>query len=203
MNQQQPQGKQLSENMMPNMSHGGHELLDAHEVIGGMIGLLDQYKMYDQHIQDPELKDILGRQYNFMTTLYNIVLESLQTGQEPSTSTYIYNMTQSNDVMYGLTPGQPKKPVQSVNELSDGGLSGYMMGQVKGLASSMTMAALEITNPVLRRVVSDSVPNLIEMGYEIFLYQNKHGYYQVPQLSQQDMTTILQSYTQAQQNPLN
>ena len=57
-----------------------------------------------------------------------------------------------------------------------------------------TMAALETTNPVVRRVLADSVPNCIEMAYELSIYQNKHHYYQVPQLAQQDMQQLLNSF---------
>ncbi|XKG12489.1 spore coat protein [Sutcliffiella horikoshii] len=178
-----------------NTNHGGHELFDAHEVIAGIISMLDQYQMYEQHIQDPALKDILTRQTTFVTQMYNTIVESFRTGQKPSVSTQVYNMTQTHDVVYGITPSQPKKPNQSVNELADKGLSAYMLGQTKGLATLLAMTALEMTNPVLRRVVADSVPNFIEMSYEIFLYQNKHGYYQVPQLAMQDMNAMLQSYT--------
>ncbi|XKG86873.1 spore coat protein [Sutcliffiella horikoshii] len=179
----------------PSTNHGGHELYDAHEVIAGIISMLDQYQMYEQHIQDPALKDILTRQTAFVTQMYNTIVESFRTGQKPSVSTQVYKMTQTHDVVYGITPSQPKKPNQSVNELADKGLSAYMLGQTKGLATLLAMTALEMTNPVLRRVVADSVPNFIEMSYEIFLYQNKHGYYQVPQLAMQDMNAMLQSYT--------
>ncbi|MCA1011152.1 spore coat protein [Halobacillus halophilus] len=187
----------MQPNMAPNQNHGGHELFDAHEVIAGVISMLDQYQMYDQHIQDQELKDILHRQSTFVTQMYNTVVQSFQTGQDPKMPTQQYRMQQNNNAVYGLKPGQPKKPNQSVNELSDQGLSAYMLGQTKSLASLLTMTALEMTNPVLRRVISDSVPNFIEMSYEIFLYQNKNGYYQVPQLNQQDMNQMLQSYQPA------
>ncbi|WP_404447098.1 spore coat protein [Sutcliffiella horikoshii] len=207
-NQPNQQGQNMNQNQMPpnmnmNMAgtqtpstnHGGHELYDAHEVIAGIISMLDQYQMYEQHIQDPALKDILTRQTAFVTQMYNTIVESFRTGQKPSVSTQVYKMTQTHDVVYGITPSQPKKPNQSVNELADKGLSAYMLGQTKGLATLLAMTALEMTNPVLRRVVADSVPNFIEMSYEIFLYQNKHGYYQVPQLAMQDMNAMLQSYT--------
>uniref|UniRef100_UPI00338904FC spore coat protein n=1 Tax=Sutcliffiella sp. FSL R7-0096 TaxID=2921670 RepID=UPI00338904FC len=207
-NQPTPQGQNMNQNQMPptmnmntpgtqapNTNHGGHEMFDAHEIIAGIISMLDQYQIYDQHIQDPALKDILNRQTTFVTQLYNTIVESFQTGQKPSVSTQVYKMTQTHDVVYGITPSQPKKPNQSVNELADKGLSAYMLGQTKGLATLLAMTALEMTNPVLRRVVADSVPNFIEMSYEIFLYQNKHGYYQVPQLAMQDMNAMLQSYT--------
>jgi spore coat protein CotF len=195
---QQMNGAQMTPSMMQNTNHGGHEMFDAHEVISSLISMLDQYQMYDQHIQDPELKDILQRQSSYVTQLYNMVVQSFQTGQDPAQPTQQYKMTQNNDTVYGIKPGQPKKPNQSVSDLSDQGLSAYMLGQTKNLATLFSMTALEMTNPVLRRVIADSVPNFIEMSYETFLYQNKHGYYQVPQLQQQDMNQMLRSYTTVQ-----
>ena len=35
------------------------------------------------------------------------------------------------------------------------------------------------------------------MAYELSLYQNKKGYYQIPQLAQADMQTMLNMYGQA------
>ncbi|WP_082804689.1 spore coat protein [Bacillus vietnamensis] len=206
-NQQQPNmtpGTGMAPNMMNAQSknHGGHELFDAHEVIAGIISMLDQYQMYDQHIQDPELKDIVKRQTAFVTTMYNTIVGSFSTGHDPQVPTQQYKMNQNHTSTYGIKPGAPKKPNQSVQELSDKGLSAYMLGQTKSLATLLAMTALEMTNPVLRRVVADSVPNFIEMSYEIYLYQNKHGYYQVPQLNDQDMTLMLQSYTQVPQQNL-
>ncbi|WP_257140958.1 spore coat protein [Bacillus sp. AFS015802] len=197
-------GAQMPPNMMNTQSkdHGGHELFDAHEVIAGVISMLDQYQMYDQHIQDPELKDILKRQTSFVTTMYNSIVGSFSSGHDPQVPTQQYKMTQNHTTTYGIKPGAPKKPNQSVSELSDKGLSAYMLGQTKSLSTLLAMTALEMTNPVLRRVVADSVPNFIEMSYEIFLYQNKHGYYQVPQLNEQDMNLMLQSYTTAPQQNL-
>ena len=190
-------GQPLTPNMQPNPNHGGHELFDAHEVLAGIINMLDQYQMYQQHIQDPELKDINQRQAAYVTQTYNTIVEAFSTGKKPAVPTQVYNMTQNNNVVYGVKPGQPKKPNMSVNELSDQGLSAYMLGNTKSLSSLLAMTAQEMTNPVLRRVIADSVPNFIELSYEIFLYQNKHGYYQVPQLMQQDMNIMLNSFARA------
>lgn len=63
------------------------------------------------------------------------------------------------------------------------------------------MAACEITNPVVRRVFSATIPNCIEMAYELSIYQNKHHYYQVPQLAQQDMQQLLNAFAPAQGMP--
>ncbi|RCW74961.1 spore coat protein [Saliterribacillus persicus] len=200
-NQQQNanQMNQTHQNPGSSLNHGAHEMLDAHELIGSLIGTLEQYQLYDQNIQDQELKDILRRQSSFMTQMYNTIVESFQTGQDPKIPTQQYEMKQSNEIIYGMKPGQPKKPKQSVQEFGDECYSSFMLGHTKTLGSALAMTGVEMNNPVLRRLVADSVPNMIEMSYELFLYQNKHGYYQVPQLNTQDMTTMMQGYTQAPQ----
>ncbi|SFL58411.1 Spore coat protein CotF [Gracilibacillus orientalis] len=202
-NQNQMQNNtQMPQNMAnqgTSQNHGAHEMMDSHELIGGLIGMLEQYKLYDQHIQDQELKDISQRQSSFITQMYNTIVESFQTGQDPQVPTQQYKMQENNEVMYGTKPGQPKKPKQSVNEFNDECFSSFMLGHTKSIASGLTMAAVEMNNPVLRRIVADSVPNMIEMSYELFLYQNKHGYYQLPKLNTQDMNTMLQAYAKAPQ----
>ncbi|MED4694607.1 spore coat protein [Peribacillus frigoritolerans] len=203
--QNQYQQGQVHQNMQtgaipPQLNHGGHEVFDVHEVLSGAIGTLNTYTLLRQHVQDQELLDILNRQYQFIQDEYNISLECFQTGQDPSKPTQSYKMNQGNDFIYGLTPTQPKKPLQSVSEITDECISGLMLAAVKSAASMKAMAALEITNPVVRRVFADSVPNCIEMAYEISIYQNKHHYYQVPQLAQQDMQQMMNSYAPAQGN---
>ncbi|MBP2079289.1 spore coat protein [Oceanobacillus polygoni] len=199
--QQQNQNFQGSSQMPDYQSHGGHEMFDAHEAISGLIGGLEQGLLYEQHIQDPELKTMLQNHKTHLTQMYNTIVEALNTGQEPSVKTQTYMMAQSNDVLYGMKATQPKTPAQSATELNDECISSFMMGNLKSSASAFTMTALETTNPVLRRVFADSIPNLIEMAYEIFLYQNKRQYYQVPQLKPEEMQIYMNSFAPVQ-NPM-
>ena len=184
-------------NMPLSMNHGAHEVMDVHEVLSAAIGGMNTFIFFRPHVQDQELLNILDRQYAFMLDEYNITAECFKTGQDPSHPTRSYKMQMGNDTNYGLTPGQPKKPMTSANEINDGIISGFLMGAHKTSATGKTTAALESTNPVVRRVLQDSIQNCIEMAYELSLYQNKKGYYQVPQLSPQDMQTMLNMYGQA------
>lgn len=191
--QQQNQQNTMNQQNMP-MNHGGHEVFDLHEALSGMINVLDQYIMFRQYVKDPELLDLLDRQYQFIADQYNITVECFKTGQKPAQETSTYMMKQDHQVTYGIKPSQPKKPCQSLAEVNDAGLSGHMIGLIKSQTAQLSMAALEATNPVVRRVVADQIPNYIEMAYEIFLYQNKHAHYQVPQLSPEDMQKVTTSY---------
>ncbi|GEL77958.1 spore coat protein [Tenuibacillus multivorans] len=200
MNQQQNPNSQMkdSSQMPAQQSHSAHEIFDARESIDGLIGTMEHYKMYEQGIQDQQLQNILNSQYQYMSQLYNTVVDAFQTGQRPPQPTTNYNMELSNDVTYGLSPSQPKQPKTNPQQIDDQCYSSFMLGHLKNCATSSTMAALEATNPVVRRVFQDSIPNFCEMAYEVFLYQNDNNYYQVPQFDQQTQNQLLNSYTHTQ-----
>ncbi|WP_068774956.1 spore coat protein [Paenibacillus sp. FJAT-26967] len=198
--QQQPQFQSYQQNG-PQFNHGTHELFDLHEVLAGQINVLDQFMLFRTFIQDQKLISILDRQYNFMLAHYNITCESFRTGQKPfqETATYLIpNMTQP---VYGMHPAPPKKPNQSLADIKDAGISAHMLGLIKSHASLLAMATPEVTNPVVRRVLASQIQNFVEMAYEIFLYQNQHGYYQVPQLAAPFMEQMLGAYTPATGSP--
>lgn len=202
MVQQTNQPQQKGSQMPLSQQFGAHELLDADEAIGTLVGGIEHFVLYDQYVQDQELKSIMQRQKSALTTIYNTILDTLKSGRDPEVKTQTYLMqTDSNRTIFGLKPKtSPKTPIQSVNEFNDECISSAMLGHLKAIASEFTLAALEATHPVLRRIFADSIPNVIEMAYEVYLYQNRNQYYEVPQLSPQDMQTIVNSYGQAQQN---
>ncbi len=183
--------------VVPHFNHGAHELLDVHEVLSAMIGALNQKTILRPHVQDQELLNILDRQYAFALDEYNSLVECFQTGKDPSTTTTSYKMQTDNDSKYGLNPSQPKKPIQTANEITDELITGFLLGSAKTAATGKVTAALESTNPVVRRVLQDSIPNCIEMAYELSLYANKHGWYQVPRFDDQTMEQIFSSYGKA------
>lgn len=191
------QGNEES-NQQISMNHGSHELLDVREVLKTIIGSLNQMVYFRDKIQDQELLSILDRQYAFMLDEYNITQQAFSTGRDPDHPTGVYHMQTSNDFEYGLSPSQPLKPIQNASEWNDDMISGVLLGIHKASATGKTAAALECTNPVVRRVLQDSVPNCIEMAYEISLYQNKKGIYQVPKFSPTDMNTLLTTFTKGQ-----
>lgn len=194
---QTPQQGNMYQPQSAMMNHGGHEVLDMKETLSESVAMLNQAVILRQHVQDPELLDILDRQYNFSLDEYNITVESFRTGRDPSHPTGSYQMKLSHDFIYGLEPSQPKKPMTNASELNDEMISGYLLGGHKQLAACKAMTAVEVTNPVVRRVLADSIPNCIEMAYELSLYQNKHKYYQVPQLDGKDMQALLDAFAPA------
>lgn len=198
----QQQQNQMGNESMYNVdsskfNHGGHEVLDMHETLSAIVGGLNQFVLLRDQIQDTELRDILDRQYKFSLDEYNILVESFKTGRDPSHPTGHYQMKENNKFTFGIQASQPKKPITSTSEISDEIISGYLLDAHKGIAAVKLATSLETTNPVVRRVLADSIPNCIEMAYEVSIYQNRKGYYQVPQLSPQDMAAITNSFGEA------
>jgi spore coat protein CotF len=181
--------------------HGAHEMFDVHEVLSCQINLLDQFMMFRTFVQEQELLSILDRQYDFMLNQYNLTCECFKTGQKPSQETATYLIPNMTQPVYGLQPAKPKKPNPSLAELNDAGVSGYMLALIKSHASLLAMSSPEVTNPALRRVLASQVQHFIEMGYELFLYQNKHAYYQVPQLQASVMQQMLGAYVPSTLTP--
>ena len=194
LNQNQQNQNQQNMGVPPQQQFGSQEIMGAHECIGSLTGSIEYYSLHEQYAQDQELISIMQRQKAFLSQLYNSILDTLKSGKDPAVKTQTYQMEEGNQTTYGMTPSTPKAPIQSVNEIDDQCVSSAILGHLKGMASGFTMTALESTNPVLRRILADSVPNIIELAFETYLYQNKHQYYQVPQLSQQDMQAIIHAH---------
>ncbi|WP_203289821.1 spore coat protein [Metabacillus sp. cB07] len=182
----------------PQQNHGGHEMFDVSEILSGAVNALNLYALLKPHVKDPELLDLMNRQEQFMMTEYNTIVECFQTGVKPSVSTQVYNMKQGNDFVYGLKQTPPVKPIGMPGEITDQVITSLLLNMVKSNASLKGMATTEVTNPTVRRVLADTIPNCIEMAYEISIYQNKHHYYQVPQLPEGDMQQMVNAYAPVQ-----
>ncbi|QQK75513.1 spore coat protein [Salicibibacter cibarius] len=191
---------QQSGHMQPMQNHGGHEMFDAHEALTTAINVLDQYMIFRPFVKEQELLGILDHQYDYITTQYNRMVEAFSTGQKPSKTIEPYEIPAMAEITYGMQASAPKKPTNNLGEINEQNISTHMLGLVKATSSMFALVAPEITNSVLRRVIADSIHDFVEMAYELFLYQNKRGFYQVPQLQQMDMDKMMHAYEPSQAN---
>lgn len=189
-----------SNHMGNEQKHAAHSLLEANGAVGTVINSIEQSLLYEKNIQDQQLLQIAQKQRTYLQGLYNTIVETMKTGQDPTVPTQTYNMGESTNAVYGMQPSAPKSPATSVQEINDECISSFLLAQLKTLSTGFTTTALESTNPVLRRIFADSIPNIIEMGYEVFLYQNKKHYYQLPQLQPMDVETLKNSFSPMQGN---
>ncbi|MCP8967364.1 spore coat protein [Ectobacillus ponti] len=182
-----------------NMNHGGHETIDVSELLTDSITLIDQMLMQREYIQDPELREIVDRQYQFALQEYDGLVTAFTMNQAPQPMRYQSSLPVQ--VQYGMQQMPTRKPLQTVNDITDQHISAHLLVGLKASAVEKSRICLEITNPVMRHAVANSIPNCIEMAYEMFLWQNKNGYYPVPQFAQQDMQMMMNSYAPSSGKP--
>lgn len=196
-NQTDQQQYQSSEQVQPTQNHGAHELFDVQETLKSLIGAQNQFTYWKPQIKDGQLKQVAEKQHLYLINTYNTILEAFQTGQAPAQVTYPYEMKLVHDFTFGLKQQTPLSPIEAPTAVNDALISGVLLSSVKTCATHATTAALECSNPVVRRVLADSVPNFIELGYELSIYQNQHHIYQVPLLQESDAAMIRNSFQQA------
>jgi len=189
--------------MPASQNHGAHELFCIHEVLHSSLNVLDQSLMLRPKVRSTDLENALDRQYAFLGDEYNMIVQAFATGQDPEHRAGRYAMRTSNQTMFqSPTDAVPiRRPVQSPEAVSDAHIAMYMLGLLKSLTLAKAQAALEVTNPVVRRVIADSLPNDIEMAYEMYLYLNQRKQYAIPQLPAMTMQTLSNAFAQVPQSP--
>lgn len=187
------QGNLTNPNQVANL--GAHEILMIHEKLSNTINVINNFEIYQQHVHDPELRDILNRQLDFMVQGYNNIVDYLN--QKGAGHAAPYRPSLEQPVEYGLrNPGQ-ESPNMSPNQLDDHDISAAMLGASKASAVCDTNTTLECTDPALRELMGNCIQSAVNMAYETFEYMHKKGYYQVPTLQANTTQTIIDSYQTA------
>src|SRR5699024_5894264 len=138
MNQNQQPQTGLGTNTPPQMQFGGHELMEVHEAIGTVTATLEHYALYDQYIQDQELKEIVERQRTFVTQIYNTRLDTLKSGKDPAVPTQPFETEECHQLTFGMTPSAFESSIHSAIQIDDQCLSIGLLGHLKGIPTHCT-----------------------------------------------------------------
>lgn len=187
--QQQQQGQQQG------MRFGAHEFLVTQETIRSKGAEIELYGVLISQCQDAHLRDILTNQQRRMVQGYQQCLAVLNnqgfTPQVPHTpQTNVYE-----NINIGLNNPQFPMPNPQANRLSDQSIATIALNLHKFGAISCMNFALECANPVLRQFHATSANTCQEMAYELFQFANYQGMYQVPQLADHTMQTMVQAFS--------
>ncbi|SEI14325.1 Spore coat protein CotF [Halobacillus karajensis] len=149
-----------------------------------------------QQAQDPELKEILTRQFPFHVADYNLKVEFLQSQTTPDISKFqpdqqVQKLSDFTTAPVAPETGQPRTQVQTHNDREIA--TAYLLNQ-KGSAKNYGAAAVECANPDLRSFLENVFLNSNRHAYEMWQYMVQKGYYPLmpaPQESAQTMAGLL------------
>ncbi len=178
------------------MRYGAHEFLATQETLSAECTNIELYGVLINMCQDAHLRDILSNQQRRMVQCYqqgvNVLISH---GYQPSVphtpQTNVYEQLQ-----IGLHNPQFQPPNPQTTRLSDQAIASVALNVHKLGALTCMNAALESANPALRQFHATSANTCQEMAYELFQFSNYKGYYQVPQLANHTMNSMLQAYGQ-------
>jgi spore coat protein CotF len=175
--------------------YGAHEFLETQEALRAKAAHIELYGVLINDAQDPHLRDILTNQQRRMVQGFQQCASMLMShGVQPAVSVphtphaNVYEQPQiglNNPTFPSINP--------NAKQLSDFTIATTALLLHKAGAMFATNWTLESVAPALRACHATSANTCQEMAYELFQYMNYKGYYQVPQLADHTMNTMMQA----------
>jgi spore coat protein CotF len=180
--------------------YGAHEMMEIHEVLSAEIDGINTLQLYRPFVKDPQLRQMLDHQLQFMTNAYNNLVQMVHANG--AGQAVPYRTARQFTPAYGLDNPAPQSPNMSAQQMDDRDVASGMLCIHKNGAMKQLMGALETANPNLRRALQQGAMNCAEQAYEVWQYMNEKGYYQVPTMKEMTTNTMMNVYQTAGGAPM-
>jgi spore coat protein CotF len=180
------------------MPFGAHETMETHEILMEKINVITHFNLYAQQARNPQLLDMILRHQQEEILSYNEIVAHTRGNNRfsPISPNTDIRGVSNQQIQYGLN-NPPQFAPQANATLDDSEIAIAMLLCHKNGARNCTWATLECADPNLRRTLMNSAATCINQAYEVFLFMNEQGLYQVPTLSSQTGEAFLHSYQPA------
>ncbi|HEU4963951.1 MAG TPA: spore coat protein [Bacilli bacterium] len=175
---------------------GAHEFLETNEALRSKASIIELNGVLINQAQDPHLRDILSNQQRRMVQAYQMGVGLLNNqGMAQMNMPHTPQMNVYERPQIGLNHPQSPAPNPNARQLSDRTIAEVALGLHKSSAVMSMNWALECVQPNIRTYHATGANLCQEMAYECWQYLNYNGYYQVPQLADHTMNTMIESYS--------
>jgi spore coat protein CotF len=182
------------------MQLGAHETMEVHECLLEKVNVITHFNIYAKEAKNQQLKDMIVRHQQEEITSYNEIVNITRgnNGFTPVPSNTNVKGVSNQQIRYGLN-NPPQISPQSDTSLTDREIAIAMLLCHKNAARNCTQATLEAADPNLRLALFNSAATCTNQAYEVFLFMNEKGLYQVPTLKSQTAETFLNTYQPAEE----
>ncbi|WP_281887501.1 spore coat protein [Paenibacillus sp. YYML68] len=183
------------------MPFGAHETMEVHEILNEKLNMIQHFQLYAQMTQQAEIRAMLQRQLAAIIPAYNQLVAythdyAAANRQLPSYPSAVSSVS-PQQIQYGLSnPMQMGVPTGS--GLTDSQIVSAMLSCHKNSAKLHMQASLECADPNVRQMLIQGAVRCAEQAYEVFLFMNRQGMYQVPTMNDHTAKTFLHSYQPVQ-----
>lgn len=182
------------------MPFGAHETVEVHDVLNDKINMITHFRLYLQYCQNPTIRSMLEQHLQAAIQSYNQLVgythdySAANTMFEPPRPE-----VQVEEIHYGLRHPGPAAP-QLQGTLQDNQIVFAMLSCHKHAAVNQMHAALECADPNVRQMLINGANTAAHQAYEVFLYMNQQGQYQVPTMQDHTAKTFLHTFKPVQTN---
>ncbi|EXX84687.1 coat protein F, partial [Paenibacillus darwinianus] len=182
------------------MPFGAHESMETHEILMEKISCITHFNLYAQEVKNPQLMDMIVRHQQEEIRSYNEIVNYTHdySGFAPIPPNTNIQGVSPQQIRYGLN-NPPQFAPQADARFYDGEIATAMLLWHKNGARNCSWAALECADPNLRSMMLNSAATCMDQAYEVFLFMNEQGLYQVPTLKDHTAKTLLHRYQPAGQ----
>lgn len=181
--------------LYPTMPFGAHETMEVHEILNEKMNLISHFSMYAQQAQDIRLRQMVERHLQTAVQSYDQLVSYTHDYNAAAGMRPPYGMpnVQPQQIQYGLhNPSQHMPQMQG--RMNDHQILSAVLSCHKNSARNHMHASLECADPNVRQMLLSGAINCANQAYEVFLYMNHQGSYQVPTMNDHTAKTFLHAY---------
>jgi spore coat protein CotF len=182
------------------MPFGAHETMEVHEALNDKINVINHLALYNQQTENEQLRQMMERHMQSAIQSYDQLVSythDYNSGLERRQAQGMVNV-EPRAILYGLRQPQQQAP-QTQGRLSDQQIAFALLLCHKNSAKNSMISALECADPNIREMLLMSANTCANEAYEVFLFMNQQGQYQVPTMQNHAAKTFLHSFQPVEQ----
>ena len=181
------------------MPFGAHETMEVHEILNEKMNLINHFTFYAQQCQNAELRRMIENHLQTAIQSYDQLVAYTHDYNAAANRQQPYGAPQvrPQQVQYGLHQPMPQSPTQG--QFTDQEIAAAVLCWHKNSAKNQMAGSLECADPNVRQMLINGAVTCANQAYEVFLFMNRQGAYQVPTMQDHTAKTFLHSYQPSQQ----
>ncbi|WP_251570547.1 spore coat protein [Neobacillus cucumis] len=178
-----------------SMPFGAHEAMEVHEILTEKINMINHFNLYAQQAKNPQLKEMIHRHLQEEIKSYDTIVSYTHDYQNfaPMSPNTNVGSVKPDQIQYGLDNPSMLAP-ESNTTFNDYEIASALLICHKNGAANGVKATLEIADPNLRQVLLNGAVNCVNQAYEVFLFMNQQGQYQIPTMRDHTAKTYLHTF---------
>jgi spore coat protein CotF len=177
------------------MPFGAHETMEAHEILNEKMNMINHFSLYAQQAKNPQLRQMIDRHRQVAISAYDQLVAYTHDYNAANyrMAPYQAPSIRPEHIQYGLNNPMAMAP-QMQGTMNDEQIVMGMLCFHKSSAKNHIAASLECADPNVRQMLVDGAVTCTNQAYEVFLFMNQNGVYQVPTMQDHTAKTYLHSY---------